>query len=446
MVRFRMMPAVQAGQKRNVSVRNAGHCPATLCWLQDCHTDPDSRNQCNRIKPGSEIQLNTYLDHCFRAWGCPDADSPTAEEPQDFSVDTETKVLLIAGRAKGMSDPDQEVQGGGVGRQVSVSAQEWLTDAYEAMSDYSKFKKAATRHRYRIVVTAGLGLAVIVAAFSIGGSKSDSTAGVLSLVRSVLLVPDCDPKTLFSARPPSLHQLLKTYAVLAMLADHYAKVFGPLKDTVLLTLPAQAGGALLFYFLVGANSNRASYTSGVVRMLLLQVFLESVCNMPVMTFDTLFTLSLIRLVVVSLTDRAVDGPVSNPTVSVPSWADENLVIAHAIAMGALFLLHIPFGPDGCRMLAYPASFFYGAAGALLAAFNRLIGEQSEKDQQDAYGVRRLAWFWLAVGTLISVRCCPFYFIFPAFIGSHSSFSQLQSRFTPKPSLRIFHCPRRHCLG
>ena len=96
--------------------------------------------------------------------------------------------------------------------------------------------------------------------------------------------------------------------------------------------PQPSGGALIFYFLIGANSEPV-LGIGVTGLLVLHLFMESVLfELPEITFETLVTIAFLRFVL--------------PRIDLRTTGRAVFV---AVAFGTC---HILFGPWGFGILSY----------------------------------------------------------------------------------------------
>lgn len=192
-------------------------------------------------------------------------------------------------------------------------------------------------------------------------------------------------RTYGHSRVLTTHHLLKAYAVMCMLADHCGKVVDVASEfKYLLTLPAASGGALIFYFLIGANSKPEFWSVGVTGLLVLHLFMESVLfELPEITFETLVTIAFLRFVL--------------PRIDLRTTGRAVFV---AVAFGTC---HILFGPWGFGILSYGgASLCFGLAGSLTANGSAKAASQ--------------AWAWLALGTAFNLSLLVRNTLIPAEIG------------------------------
>jgi len=179
--------------------------------------------------------------------------------------------------------------------------------------------------------------------------------------------------------------LLKAYAVVAMLLNHIGHVF--LKSTNLaspvFTILADAGGSLHFFnWLVGYNL--AAPRSSEVWLLGAFIFLQTCVHLPPpVTYETLFSISLIRWVLGSSFMRV------DPDTGRSQWGDAPIYL-HALCISAVFALDSVIGAEGLKMVSMN--------GVMSAACGRLFALR---------GVEPATWYlWLcaSVGlTFYSMR-------------------------------------------
>lgn len=164
--------------------------------------------------------------------------------------------------------------------------------------------------------------------------------------------------------------VLKAYAVVAMLLNHIGHVF--LQSTSLLspafTILADAGGSLhLFNWLVGYNL--ATPRSSEVWLLGAFIFMQTCVQLPPpVTYETLFSISLIRWVLGSSVMRV------DPDTGRSSWGDAPIYV-HALCIAAVFALDSIIGAEGLKLVSMN--------GVLAAACGRLFALR---------GVDRSTWY------------------------------------------------------
>ncbi|GAB5359941.1 hypothetical protein AAMO2058_000585300 [Amorphochlora amoebiformis] len=199
------------------------------------------------------------------------------------------------------------------------------------------------------------------------------------------------------------HDLIKSYGVIAMVCDHTAKVLGPFEKAVAWTVPAQAGGALIFYFLAGANFRPESAT-GIRKILAVLVLMETAIRLQYISNETLLTIAIIRTVVTHATydskapkerrgemrETKGDNNEKNPRGSW-WWCEGNgsRVWMHAVGLVGLLFVHFLWGNYVMGLLSY-------GAASLAAAFAGALRTQVSLKK----GSQFLMWFWIGVATLL----------------------------------------------
>mmetsp|Transcript_12759 Transcript_12759/g.19114 ORF Transcript_12759/g.19114 Transcript_12759/m.19114 type:complete len:428 (+) Transcript_12759:463-1746(+) len=280
----------------------------------------------------------------------------------------------------------------------------------DSLSSTANLRQFLVRSRYEAVM--GMAIVLLFISNFYEKRKAPSKRSFLDVFRDLFFLPKFD-KIFNSSGDVSTHDILKATAVITMLMDHTAKVFGPFEKAVNWTIPAQIGNVQLFYFLVGANINTSNFATGVKRIIVAFILLEHAIRLKYVSFETLFTIALIRTAIGTAFSSSDEKSKSKSTnsqshstkklakvqLSCPFWAKSSAGVSlHLVGFAIMILVHLVFGPFGFRALAYGASSVcFGIAGAMVSVSN--THKENENTTERLY-TQRVAALWLLGGALL----------------------------------------------